>query len=206
MARVEVTITGDRCVGWEEREGQREMLLLPSIYPSPFIFPIEVSLCVTVVSISHLNQVFGAAISGHPVAMTTLATLGHGAVGAHSGASLFFSLFFCSLVSHRLSLRLLPFSRSLFFAQNAEKTISLCFFTPPFPLGSCITIPLSLTLLSPLCVMLSVSLSVKRQSVSRAVESWQTCLSCGVPTCQTYQSCVPAYLPVSDDDKSACLV
>lgn len=65
---------------------------------------------------------------------------------------------------------------------------------------------ISRSFVSFMCHAVCLSLSVKRQSCSRVVESWQSRLSCGVPSCQTYQSCAPAYLPVSDDDKSAQLV
>lgn len=55
------------------------------------ILSIIVSVYLTVVFSLYLSPKSSvqAAISGHPVTMATLATLGHGAAGAHSGMSLF---------------------------------------------------------------------------------------------------------------------
>lgn len=73
-----------------------------------------------------------ADISGHPVTIATLATPGHRAVGARSGISLFLSF----PVSLRLSLQVSIWNCSLslsVLSPNVEKTVSLCFSTPPSP-------------------------------------------------------------------------
>lgn len=110
--------------------------------------------------------------------MATLATLGHRAVAVHSGKSRFFSL--CLFhVSLCLSLQLLPFSCFLSSAQHAEESVSLCFFIPPSLCG--LVYPsLYLSLICLLYMSPCLSLSVKRQSFSRVVESWLSVLSCGV--------------------------
>lgn len=66
------------------------------------------------------------------------------------------------------------------------------------PVRSCIPIPPSRTLLSPLCA----TLSVERQACSRVMESWPSRLLYGVPGWQTYQSHA-SFLPVRDDNASA---
>lgn len=172
------------------------MLLLLSTLSFSLIPFIKVSL-----SLSFLIQSQSLTSIKCLVTMATLATLGHRAVAVHSGISRFFSL--CLFpVSLCLSLQLFPFSCFLSSAQTAEESVSLCFFIPPSLCG--LVYPsLYLSLVCLLYMSPCLSLSVKRQSFSRVVESWLSVLSW---SCQTYQSCAPAYLAVSDDDKSARLV
>lgn len=155
-----------------------------------FLFLLPHSLCyslalsLAVVSISHLQ----AAISGHSV---TMAILGHRAAGAHSGTS----LFLCSpspavcLFSRNMEL-LSCFALSVLCPGEDDSTL--------FPHTSLLAVALctlpSLALLSPLCVALSVSLFVVRRSAAGWLESCQSRLSCGVSSCQAYQSCAPAYM------------
>ncbi len=116
-----------RGLGGEGRT-RRDASLAVHLFSLPHFLHWSLSLCRSSLNLSPQSSV-QAAISGHSVTMTTLETLGHRAVGATVGC-LSFSRFFCSPVSHRLSLQLLPFLALSFFAQNAEKTVPLCFFTP----------------------------------------------------------------------------
>lgn len=123
-----------------------------------------------------------------------MATLGHRAVAVHSEMSCIFSL--CLFpVSPCRSLQLFPFSCSLCSPQKTEESVSLCFFISPSLCG--LVYPsLLLSLFCLLYVSPYLSLSVNRQSESGG--------KLAVPSlmwsCQTYQSCVPAYLAVSDDE------
>lgn len=123
-----------------------------------------------------------------------MATLGHIAVAVHSEMSRIFSLCLF-LVSLCQSLQLLPCSCSLCSPQNTEDSVSLCFFISS---SLCGLVYPSL-LLSLLClphVSPHLSLSVKRQSESGGKLATHFLMW----SCQTYQSCVPAYLAVSDDE------
>lgn len=141
-----------------------------------------------------------AAISGHPVTIATLATLGHKTAGAHSGLVLAYpvSLSLRSLCGIALFL-------SLFSAQMQRRQFH---FVPShlhphviLYIQPCISHSFVTFICHPVCLCVC-----QETSCNTVVESWQSRLSCGVSRCQTYQSFVPTYLPVSDDDKSAQLV
>lgn len=195
-----MTIAGDRReLGGEGRT--RRDAFLPHAPLLPPSFSRLTSLSHSSLNLSPQSSV-QTAISGHPVAMATLATLGHRAAGARSGMSLFFCspsssvcLFSCSLCLALTSLPKMQKRQLHFVSPHLPPRVVLC--THP---------SISRSFVSFMCHAVCLSLSVKRQSCRRVVESWQSRLSCGVPSCQTYQSCAPAYLPVSDGDKSARLV
>lgn len=119
--------------GWEtERGGEvRVLSLSTSFCPHPLCYILTVVFSLNLSPQSSVQT----AISGHPVTIATLATLGHRAAGAHSGMSLIlsFSLPPFSLPSvSSVPIWSCSFSLSV-LGPNVEKTVSLCFFTPPSP-------------------------------------------------------------------------
>lgn len=138
-----MTITGDRR-GLEEAEREMFVLLLPHS------FCYSLPLYLTVVSISHLNQVFtlpSVVIQSPWQPWQPWATeQREPTVGCLSFSLALFP------ISQRFNMDLLSFSLSVFL------TSLLVWSRTP--------IPLSLTLLSPLYIFMSVPLSVKRQSCS----------------------------------------
>lgn len=171
-----MTITGDRR-GLEEADMEMFVLLLPHslCYSLP--------LCLTVVSISHLNQVFtlpSVVIQSPWQPWQPWATeQREHTVGCSPSPNV--SIWTCSLSRSRFSSHLPP---------------CVVLYTHPSISHSFVSF-----------IRLSVCPSVCQETIlQHVVESWQSRLSCGVPSCQTYQSRAPAYMPFSDDDKSAQLV
>lgn len=137
--------------GEEERDEEEMLLSRSASFSSLFSLTVVFNL-----NASPKSSV-QTAISGHPVAMATLATLGHKAAGAHSGMSFFpvpplhpsvssVSVMGCSL-SHVL----------IFLWKHRGDRFTL-FLHTYIPMRPCISIPLFLTLLSPFCVVLCLSL------------------------------------------------